>query len=160
MWFARFQNLMCELQSIWHKFLALSWGWLFRMCSKLGGKIIVTTADLQKKSWKRCSKQLRNRRVLSGIFLLQSWRKISIFIISLIYRPKGLKDEDIRWIVAVFFNETISTYLKVHAVERFFFKFLVYGSFNAVFREDFRHGNNSSVTSKSPLLPKFENIYI
>ena len=26
--------------------------------------------------------------------------------------------------------------------------------------EDFRHGNNSSVTSKSPLLPKFENILL
>ena len=59
-----------------------------------------------------------------------------------------------------FFNETISTYLKVHAFERFIFKFLFYGSFNAVFREDFRHGNNSSVTSKSPLLPKFENILL
>ena len=38
----------------------------------------------------------------------------------------------------------------------FFFKFLFYGSFNAEFRKDFRHGNNSSVTSKSPSLPKFK----
>ena len=34
-----------------------------------------------------------------------------------------------------------------------------YGSFNAEFHEDFRHGNNSSVTSKSPSLPKFKNIF-
>ena len=44
----------------------------------------------------------------------------------------------------------------VHAFERFFFNF--YGLFNAEFFEDFRHGNNSSLTSKSPLIPKFKNI--
>ena len=47
----------------------------------------------------------------------------------------------------------------VHAFERFFSNFYFYGLFNAEFREDFRHGNNSSVTSKSPFLPKFKNIY-
>ena len=52
-------------------------------------------------------------------------------------------------------------YYKVHAFERFFFSnFYFYGSFNAEFREDFRHVNNSSVTSKSPLLPKFKNMYL
>ena len=39
----------------------------------------------------------------------------------------------------------------------FFFNFF-YSSFNAEFCEDFRHGNNSSVTLKSPSLPKFKNI--
>ena len=40
----------------------------------------------------------------------------------------------------------------------FFSNFNFYGLFNAEFREDFRHGNNSSVTLKSPSLPKFKNI--
>jgi hypothetical protein len=47
----------------------------------------------------------------------------------------------------------------VHAFEQFFLNFYFYGLFNAEFREDFRHGNNSSVTSKSPFLPKFKNIF-
>ena len=48
----------------------------------------------------------------------------------------------------------------IHAFERIFFSnFYFYGSFNAEFREDFRHGNNSSVTLKSPSLPKFKNIF-
>ena len=43
----------------------------------------------------------------------------------------------------------------------FFSKFWsFYSLLNAEFRKDFRHGNNSSVTSKSPSLPKFKNIYL
>ena len=52
----------------------------------------------------------------------------------------------------------VEIFLKVRAFERIFFSNF-YGLFNAEFHEDFRHGYNSSVTSKSPSLPKFKNIF-
>ena len=46
---------------------------------------------------------------------------------------------------------------KVLRSNDFFFKFWVfYSSFNPEFSEDFRHGNNSSVTSKLLSLPSFK----
>ena len=55
-----------------------------------------------------------------------------------------------------YLNSKFVNYLKVHAtcVRTIFFPNFFYGSFNTEFREDFRHSNKYSVTSKSSLLPK------
>ena len=50
--------------------------------------------------------------------------------------------------------------ISIRSNEFFFSNFYFYSSFNAEFCEDFRHGNNSSVTLKSPSLPKFKYLTI